>query len=138
MTAILDTGFLYATFDTSDQHHKQVKGLLAELSDSVLLPTVVLVELSYLLSARLGHKQMRQIIRQVEQSPIPLLSLTKRDLRRIHVLLDKYADIQLDFVDAAIVTLAERLNIQRVLTVDRRDFLIIRPKHCAYFELLPA
>ena len=138
MTAILDTGFLYATFDADDQHHHRVNGLLAELSDDIMLPTVVLVELSYLLHARLGHDKMRQIIQQVEQSPIPLLSLTKKDLHRVHTLLDQYADMQLDFVDAAIVALAERLNIQRVLTVDRRDFLVIRPKHCSYFELLPA
>lgn len=43
----------------------------------------------------------------------------------------------LDFVDALIVAIAERLNITRLLTLDRRDFQIIRPKHCNSFELLP-
>jgi predicted nucleic acid-binding protein len=40
-------------------------------------------------------------------------------------------------VDALIVAMAERLNIIRLLTLDRRDFQIIRPKHCGSFELLP-
>jgi len=48
-----------------------------------------------------------------------------------------YADANLDFVDALIVATAERLNITRVLTLDRRDFQLIRPKHCVSFELLP-
>jgi predicted nucleic acid-binding protein len=36
-----------------------------------------------------------------------------------------------------IVAIAERLNITRVLTLDRRDFQLIRPKHCSAFEILP-
>jgi hypothetical protein len=40
-------------------------------------------------------------------------------------------------VDALIVAMAERLKITRLLTLDRRDFQIIRPKHCDSFELLP-
>jgi predicted nucleic acid-binding protein len=43
----------------------------------------------------------------------------------------------LDFVDAPIVVTAERLNIKRLLTLDRRDFNLIRPKRCVSFELLP-
>ena len=45
---------------------------------------------------------------------------------------------KLDFVDATIVTLAERLDIQKILTVDVRDFRTIRPKHCAYFDIVPS
>jgi predicted nucleic acid-binding protein len=52
-------------------------------------------------------------------------------------ILRQYADANLDFVDALIVATAERLNIKRLLTLDRRDFQLIRPKHCASFELLP-
>jgi hypothetical protein len=40
-------------------------------------------------------------------------------------------------VDASITAVAERLDITRILTLDQRDFRIIRPRHCDYFELLP-
>jgi predicted nucleic acid-binding protein len=43
-----------------------------------------------------------------------------------------------DFVDATIAAVAERLNITRILTLDQRDFQIIRPKHSDYFEILPS
>jgi PIN domain-containing protein len=46
-------------------------------------------------------------------------------------------DANLDFVDALIAATAERLNIKRLLTLDRRDFKLIRPRHCGGFELLP-
>lgn len=55
----------------------------------------------------------------------------------MHEILEQYADSQLDFTDAAIVAIAERLAITRVYTLDRRDFSIVRPIHCDYFELLP-
>jgi predicted nucleic acid-binding protein len=39
--------------------------------------------------------------------------------------------------DAAIVAIAKRLTITGVYTLDRRDFSVIRPRNCDYFELLP-
>ncbi len=49
----------------------------------------------------------------------------------------QYADANLALVDALIFAIAERLNIKRLLTLDRRDFQLIRPKHCVSLELLP-
>jgi predicted nucleic acid-binding protein len=137
MTALIDSGFLYATLDAADKNHERVRHTLTTLSDELLLPTVVLVETTYLLNARLGHTAMRQFIHRLEQSPIPLVSPNPDDLSRIYEILEQYADLRLDFLDANIVALAERLNVQRLLTVDQRDFRVIRPKHCNYFEILP-
>lgn len=136
MTTLVDTGFLYAMLDRDDKHHPQVMHTLSTLTDDLLLPTVVLVELTYLLQARLGHAAMRHFVQQLESSPLQFEFIKKRDLPRIYELLDQYADMHLDFVDVAIITLAERLNIRRILTVDS-DFRIVRPKHCKYFEVLP-
>jgi len=49
----------------------------------------------------------------------------------------QYKTAKLDFTDTAIIAIAERLNITHILTFDRRDFSIIRPKHVDYFKLLP-
>lgn len=51
--------------------------------------------------------------------------------------LEKYEDAALDFVDATIVSMAERLNISTVLTLDKRDFHMIRPRHTGYFTIMP-
>lgn len=34
-------------------------------------------------------------------------------------------------------SMAERLNISRILTVDQRDFRMVRPRHIPAFEILP-
>jgi uncharacterized protein len=137
MTALIDSGFLYAILDHRDKNHQRCTESLAALTDDLLLPTIVLVEVAYLLHARLGHQAMNAFIQRLDKDPIPLTAVIQDDFTRIHEILDQYADVELDFVDAAIVTLAERLDIERMLTVDQRDFRIIRPKHRAYFELLP-
>ncbi|MEI2690592.1 MAG: hypothetical protein V9H69_13160 [Anaerolineae bacterium] len=38
----------------------------------------------------------------------------------------------------AIVAIAERLKAQRILTLDRRHFGLMRPRHCTAFEILPS
>lgn len=59
------------------------------------------------------------------------------DLPRIIELMRQYADSDIGFVDASLVAVAERLGIRRVLTLDRRHFGLIRPRHCPALEIVP-
>jgi len=59
------------------------------------------------------------------------------DLERANAILAQYADNRLDFVDATIVAIAERLNVKQILTLDRRHFGAIRPLHCHALTILP-
>jgi predicted nucleic acid-binding protein len=98
---------------------------------------VVLPEVCYLIASRLGHQAMRRFLDNLTDSSTHLEPITALDLERVNQILEQYADSQLDFVDAVIVAIAERVGITRVLTLDRRDFSLVRPKHCDYFEILP-
>jgi predicted nucleic acid-binding protein len=137
MTAILDTSFLFALTDWGDRNHKRVLAVTQNVNEALILPSVVLPEICYLIASRLGHKAMRYFISGLTTSAIQVESIAIEDLIRIHEVLAQYADSQLDFTDAAIVAIAEGLTISRIYTLDRRDFSIIRPNHCDYFELLP-
>jgi predicted nucleic acid-binding protein len=59
------------------------------------------------------------------------------DVLRMRQLMKKYADLPMDFADAALVVACERARIRRIFTIDRRDFLIYRPKHTEQFEIVP-
>lgn len=137
MTAILDTSFLFALTDQSDRNHQRVLAVAQSVNEPLVLPVVVLPEVCYLIASRLGHQAMRRFVSSVTPETIQVRSVTTEDLVRVHQILEQYADNQLDFTDAAIVAIAERLNITRVYTLDRRDFSVIRPRHCDYFELFP-
>jgi uncharacterized protein len=145
MRAILDTSFLFALTDKSDRNHQKVLAIAQSASDKLVLPVVVLPEICYLISSRLGHQAMRRFVASMTPDVVQVESVTIEDLVRVQQILEKYADNQLDFTDAAIVAIAERMAITRVYTLvgvasalrNRRDFSIIRPRHCEYFELFP-
>jgi uncharacterized protein len=138
MTAILDTSFLFALTDRSDRNHKKVLATIQNVNEALILPIVVLPEICYLLASRLGHKAMQSFVSSLATGAVQIEQVAPEDLLRTHEVLEEYADSHLDFTDAAIVALSERLEVTRVYTLDRRDFSMIRPRHCEYFELLPS
>ncbi|NCS12357.1 MAG: PIN domain-containing protein [Microcystis aeruginosa G13-09] len=137
MTAILDTSFLFALTDQGDRNHQRVLAIAQSVNEPLVLPVVVLPESCYLIASRLGHQAMRRFVSSMTPDTVQVEPVIPEDLLRVHEILEQYADNQLDFTDAAIVAIAERLAITRVYTLDRRDFSIIRPSHCDYFELFP-
>ena len=48
-----------------------------------------------------------------------------------------YADLPLAGTDASLIALAERLDAPIILTLDRRHFAAITPRHRDAFELVP-
>jgi predicted nucleic acid-binding protein len=48
-----------------------------------------------------------------------------------------YADADLGFVDAAVLAIVERLNEPKLVTLDRRHFGPLRPRHVDALRLLP-
>ena len=136
MTALVDTGVLFAAIDADDDYH-DVSRLALEEEPAPLLPDVVLPEVSYLVLRSLGHSVLVQLLESLATGELPIEHHTLVDLARAAELLDKYADARVDFVDVVIVAMAERLNITRILTVDRRHFTLFRPTHCTTFELIP-
>ncbi len=137
MQILLDTSLLYALNDADDQNHTKSASFLGDLTAQLYLPAPVLPELCYLLHSRLGHPAMRRFLTGLTNSDIELITIDSADLTHIAKILTQYADANLDFTDAAIITLAERLGFERIATFDRRDFAIVRPRHCDAFELLP-
>ena len=136
MAALLDTGFLLAVIDADDSLHAACVAAL-ESETNPILPDVVLPELAYLILRELGYPALTKFLRAVATGEMTQVQSAPPDLTRAAELLEKYADNKVDFVDCVIVAMAERLNLTRVLTVDRRHFTVFRPKHCEYFEIAP-
>ena len=136
MTALFDTGFLLAVLDADDSLHAACAVVL-ESETNPVLPDVVLPELAYLILRELGYSAITKFLRAVAEGELVQAQSTDEDLLRAADLLEKYADNKVDFVDCAIVAMAERLNLTKVLTVDRRHFSVFRPRHCDYFEIAP-
>lgn len=102
-----------------------------------LVPEVTLTEVAYMLRQRVGKRGVLHFAQQFIYSGMQAVSLTDDDFARIAEILQTYQSADFDFVDCAVMAIAERLNITHICTYDRRDFSIMRPSHCDYFVLLP-
>lgn len=135
MTLLLDTGIVYAYYDRSDRWHGAAVELLAAERGGLLLPAPVVPEVDHLLAARLGSGARRLFYRGLLETSYLLVDLAQERLSRVFEIEAQFADLDLGFVDSAIVALAETLDVPRVATADRRHF---EPLARAFdLELLP-
>jgi uncharacterized protein len=134
MLTLLDTGFAVALFHQNDWHHQAVLQVVQQLRGTIVFPVPAITETVYLLR----REACNTIHCGPHRQPLRLENPVTEDFDRAAELMLKYADADLDFVDALIAAIAERLNITRILTLDQRDFRLIRPRHCEAFEILPA
>lgn len=137
MTALIDTSFLYALLVPTDRQHIDVAKVFSHTVQAWLMPTQAITEVAHLLGKYAGPIAVAQFLENLHRSQITLLEPIEDDYLRAAQLIRQYRDAPLDLVDALIVAAAERLNITTVLTLDRRHFHSVRPRHCAAFRFLP-
>jgi len=137
MAILVDTGPLYALSDRDDQYHNQVESYVASCQESLIVPSPVVPEVCYLLREHLTVEAELHFLRSLAAQELVLEHPTSNDLKRVIEILEQYRESEFGMVDACIMAMAERLKIQVILTLDRRDFGIIRPKHCKVFRLAP-
>jgi uncharacterized protein len=135
MLAVVDAGPLYATADTDDQDHEACRAVLARADLRLVIPALVVAEATYFVGRRLGAQAEAAFLRGLGtldvEGPAP------EDFDRIADLVETYSNFPLGGTDASVIALAERTAAEIVITLDRRHFAAIKPRHCEAFRLLP-
>jgi uncharacterized protein len=134
---LIDASYLVALGYPRDRNHIRAKAFAATFMTNMFIPDVVLVEAMYNLQRLGGTKATITYAKLLMTAQPQFVSLTISDFQRATELMEQYREVELDFVDCCLTALAERLDITKICTFDRRDFMIIRPQHIDYFELLP-
>jgi predicted nucleic acid-binding protein len=122
VAVLLDTGIVYAYYDRSDRWHDAAEKLLRTEVGGLMLPGPVVPEVDHLLGARLGREARHVFYRGVVEASFLLIDIAQDRVARVEEIDRQFADLDLGYVDAAIVALAESLGIARVATADRRHF----------------
>lgn len=138
MNLVADTGALFALFDADDRNHVSVREVLAAETRPPIVPFAVIPEIDYLLREHLGIDAELTFIDNLRSGALALDLPPHEDLERVRVLLEQYRGLDLGFVDAAVIATAERLGVNRLLTLDQRDFRAVSPASGTPFTLLPA
>ncbi len=122
MAIVLDAGALYASFDEDDSWNARVLPMLRAEKGPLILPAPVITEVDYLLTKFIGREARMDFYRSLVAGRYLIVDLTEQGYRRVEELNRRYADLDLGFVDAAIITVSEMTGVRRIATVDRRDF----------------
>ncbi|HZD23265.1 MAG TPA: PIN domain-containing protein [Acidimicrobiia bacterium] len=135
---VVDTGVLYAVADRDDPDHIVSQKVLADRSaEPLLVPTTVITETAWLIESRLGTSAEAAFLRAIHQGELTRVDLTAEDWSRVIDLVEQYTDLGLGTVDASIVAVAERLEVDVIATLNRRDFAVVQPSHVPAFDLIP-
>lgn len=137
MAVLLDTSCLFALLDKDDRHHKDTIKFAESTNEALIVPDVILPEISYLVNKYLSVEVEVKLLSSIKVGELALESFLPTDLERVIELISTYKDEKIGFVDASIVAIAERLKITKILTLDKH-FHLIRPRHITAFEIYPA
>lgn len=131
---IVDTGALVALFDKKDPDHDLVRTAWTPLIGKFFTTGAVFTEaLHFLQPIKGGTEAIAGFFRKglvvIDDAFLP---------SRIHaavVLMTRYRDTPMDFADATLVLLAERLATPHILTLDERGFRTFRFSGKKHFRL---
>jgi uncharacterized protein len=90
-----------------------------------VIPASVVAEVGYLLAAKAGPHAEVAFLRSLSAGDFP--DLAADDYVRMADLIERYGNLPLGTTDAAVAAVAERLQFGEVVTLDRRDFTVVRP-----------
>jgi len=136
MQVLIDTNIIFSLMDKSDSKHRKIKKFFKENSSFLyILPSTTIIEICYLIRRRLGSYLEIKFLEEINRS-FHLEILRDEDIIRIVEILKKYDTLNIGYVDASIVAIAERLKINKILTLDRKHFGAVAPRGFDSFDIL--
>ncbi len=135
MIAIVDSGPLYAAVDADDDDHERCLEVLRRFDLDLVVPALVVAEVTYLVGRRLGPDIEAAFLRGL--ATLEVEAPIVEDWPLIADLVERYGDFPLGGTDASVAVLADRLGTDLIVTLDRRHFGAVRSSAGRSFRLLP-
>lgn len=132
---LVDAGPLVALIDANDAQHDACVEALRSIRDPLCTVWPAFTEAMYLL--RDSWQAQRALWSRLETDALSLAPLDESDAPRMRELMEKHRDVPMDLAAAALVHVAERDDVTRIFTLDRRHFSIYRPGRRRRFAILP-
>ena len=133
---IVDTSALYALMRVDDPMSQSVLEAIRDDPVRVVSPYVV-AELDYLFLTRYGVVQELRVMEELASGNFDLASIGAADIIGCTRVMSRYQDQRVGVTDASMVILADRYGTDRIATLDRRHFSVLRGLDGQPFELLP-
>lgn len=123
---LVDTGVVLALLDVDDAWHGRVRELYERTGDRWVLPWAILPEVDYLVSRHGGAAPAMAFRRDLAEGAWFVAWGDVGDLSHAYRFLEGYGDLALGLVDAVVLAMAERLEVEAIATLDLRHFGAVR------------
>ncbi len=137
MAILLDPSAVLAAADAADLNHAAAVAWFARADEPLLLGALGLAELDLLLQRELGARASEALVSALVSDAIRLVAPTRDDLVRAQALMREAAEHKPRLADALLVATAERLEVRRVASFDRRPLAVFRPRHVRALDFEP-
>lgn len=118
-----------------DQDHAICVESFKCITGPVFTTWMPVTEAMYLLG--FSPRAQESLLRMLQRQAIRILPIDLADLDPIAILMNKYKDLPMDFADATLVQVAHREQIQRIFTLDKKDFSVYRVPNGNALEIIP-
>jgi predicted nucleic acid-binding protein len=132
---LIDAGPMVALISASDRHHAACRAALMKIDEPMATVWPAFTEAMYLL--RSSRAAQRALWEMVIRGAIYFLYIDVEHATHMRNLMEKYHDLPMDLADAALVHVAERQDIRRIFTLDRRDFTVYKTNLGRRFTIVP-
>lgn len=118
---LLDTGPLVAYLDARDPAHEAVASWFARYTGRLATTSAVITEAMHFVA---GSREGPELIAELVAVTRTGIHGSERaaELRAATSLMRRYGDLPMDYADATLLLLADRLEIDDIVTLDRRGF----------------
>ncbi len=117
-------------FNRSDPEHFAVRRA-ADSASALVVSPLALTEVHHVASVRAGRKVADRILgllaERIASTRVVLAQVDATQLATAISVRGTYDGLDLDLVDAVCVALAAEYDTDAILTLDRRDFRVLRP-----------
>ena len=134
---VADTSALLAFFNNKEPDHEAVRNVVESHDDPLVVSPFVVAELDYLLATRHGVDAELAVLKELGGGAYELATVGTDELKKAATVIAKYRDQDIGVADASLVVLAALYRTRRIMTLDRRHFVVLRPLDGGRFRLLP-
>lgn len=121
--ALIDSGPIIALFDKKDKFHSKAIEFISTYTGSLITTWPVVTESLHMLS--FSHTIQVNLLEWIERGGLSIVDLLDTDVTYIKKRIQKYSDIPMDLADATLMCIAEKENIQKIVSIDS-DFSIYK------------
>ena len=132
---LVDTGPLVALLRPADSEHSRCVEYTKQTSAQLVTCWPVVTEAAWLL--RQNPRHLLELLRYVAEEELVLFPFPKEAARWISDFVVRFGDQNPQLADAALMYIAEHLEIETIFTLDRRDFSVLKTAKNRTLTIVP-